>query len=1003
MRIALTLILLLVGSICHGQDPRVALSKSITLAEQYTKQIKYREAAAEYAKARGIAVQLFGANDIRIAALAQAEGMLHRQLGDFAKAEQLISQGLKIAEAARDNEFIAEALNNLAAVKWEQAAYLEAQTLHERGLQLLIRTYGERSAEAAISRGNLGGVYEALGDYTRAEALMLQSLQALRTHQPKRALELASGLRNLADLYTRQGQYPRSERLLLEAMQIQERAVGLNHHEVGRTRNNLAALFSIMGQYEKAETLQKQVLANLESSLGAEHPDVARILTNLAIAYQQQKRYDEAEPLYQRALSIRQKTYGKEHPDIALIEHNMAGFYVAQKKYPQAAALYEDSLAIRKKALGTDHPTVSFSLVAMGELEYRQGRPDAARKCFDEARLIREAKLSENHPDMAYLHSILGELDQATQRWEASAKHFDLARRSFRKHVDQVLPSLPEAEQLLFLKHTEEPHFHAALSLVVAQPENQSIVDQSASWVLNGKALAQQALAQGALLARDTTNPQLAEVVKVLLLLRKQLASLTMISEAKEPDAARQARIAELSKQEQVQSQKLAQQGARPLGSGVWIEINQVRQALPADSVLIEIARIKYNDQQKLDIEPNELPERYVAWLIPAQNGGQIRFVNLGDAAMIDELVRAARIALNEAPALIREQGEIEAEKKLAPVLKKLADKILYPLLTNNKPGQTIYLSPDSLLWLVPWSALPLENDAYAIEKFDIRFLVTGRDLIRAEVSQKSGQPIIFANPDFNLDPAAVEAATQQILPQSSGKRNALRAVAPSGKFKLGEVVPLPGTKAEAEFILPQIETYTTNKATVYSDKWALEAIFKVLQRPQVLVLSTHGFFQEEQSKSTAGVAAPQQATNPLLRCGLLLTGCNKPIDTSQVDGEDGILTGLEIVSADLRGTELVVLSACETGLGEVRNGEGVAGLRQAFQLAGARAVVSTLWQVPDRETAKLMVQFFTGLAKSGDKAKALRESQLKLIAGRRDRYGAAHPFFWAAFTITGD
>jgi len=591
-------------------------------------------------------------------------------------------------------------------------------------------------------------------------------------------------------------------------------------------------------------------------------------------------------------------------------------------------------------------------------------------------------------------------LHGAMGQWETATDEADRARRSIRRYVASTLPMLSEQEQLQFLKNVDEVGFSLALSLGVHEHGNPRIAARSAEWLINGKALAQQALGDRALLARDSDDPAVAGPVKQLLSVRDQLATLTLTAPKPGTEAARRGELAELTKREEELSRTVGRAAGHAAGAESWIGVDAVRKALPKDALLVEIIRLSTATFQVKSGDTHGLPPHYFAWIIPAAGDGEIAVVDLGDAQKIDGALQTARTELESGAERVAAESEAAAEKHLQGPMRILAALVFDPLLPHFGRAKHLILSPDASLWLVPWAALPLADGRYAIERFDIRYVVTGRDLADPGPVQEfePSAPVVFANPDYDLAPADHGSSPRAKV--SAGQRTQAKR--------------LPGTAAEAKAVKPFLKKYANADPLLYLDKDALKSTFNTLQGPRVLVLSTHGFFMPDierfvvsledltpEGTGTIIVRKVRPVENPLLRCGLLLAGCNRaPAEVSGSD--DGIVTGLEILGTDLRGTEMVVLSACETGLGDVHNGEGVAGLRQAFQLAGAKAVVATLWSIPDRETASLMSDFFANLAAGQTKSDALRGAQLSMIKARRARGGAAHPLFWAAFTLTG-
>jgi CHAT domain-containing protein len=260
-----------------------------------------------------------------------------------------------------------------------------------------------------------------------------------------------------------------------------------------------------------------------------------------------------------------------------------------------------------------------------------------------------------------------------------------------------------------------------------------------------------------------------------------------------------------------------------------------------------------------------------------------------------------------------------------------------------------------------------------------------------------------MADPDYDLSPADANKLAANILSrrppgiavvQARPPGNpsfAVRGDSGAGLPGLDGFERLKGTASEAEKSRQKFRQLANQEPSVFLQQQALEKVFKAALSPRFVFLGTHGF---------ALSSRKNKRDNPLAVCGLALAGANKHAG-ARGEEDDGILTGLEIIGTDLRGTELVVLSACDTGLGKAADGEGVLGLRQAFQLAGAQTVIATLWSVPDNP--KLVEDYLTGLADGADRAEALQKAQVAMLEYRRKRYGDTHPFYWAAFTATGE
>lgn len=391
----------------------------------------------------------------------------------------------------------------------------------------------------------------------------------------------------------------------------------------------------------------------------------------------------------------------------------------------------------------------------------------------------------------------------------------------------------------------------------------------------------------------------------------------------------------------------------------------RIQSRLPDTAVLLEMLRYRPMTVMAATEAERWQPARYGAYVI--KRTGRPVFIDFGSADQIDDLVVEFRRTLAQP------RGTLAHD-----LGRRLDDLLMQPLRPILGGATTLYLSPDGILNLLPFAALVDEQDRYLLETFSFNYVSTGRDLTRtrSQAGTASNVPVVLGDPAFDGVVDTTAAAAENVATRGLRDRTFDR---------------LPGTATESRAVGSLL-----SPATVLTGTEATETALKTVQSPRVLHIATHGFFLADQDLSTAmSAGGATRLEDPMLRSGIVLAGAN----IGKSGNDDGVLTALEAAGLNLSGTQLVVLSACETGVGEVKTGEGVFGLRRAFMVAGAETLVMSLWQVDDTATQRLMAEFYQRLTRGQDRGEALRQASLTVMKDPAYR----HPFFWASFIAAGE
>lgn len=921
-----------------GNEHPATLVSMNNLAGLYESQGHYQDAVPLYKEVLRLRKQVMGKeHPDTLVSMSNLAGLYESQ-GRYQDAEPIYNEGLQISAKVLGDEHpdTLAYRNNLAFLYQAQGRYLEAEPIYKEVFRLRKKVLGDEHPDTLISMNNLAVLYESQGRYNDAELNFEEVLRLRKKVLGKEHIQTITSIYNLAALYKSQGRYGEAESIFKEALQLCKKALGDEHPQTMTSINMLAGLYKAQHRYKEAEPLYKETLELRRKILGPKNPATLSSMNSLALLYDAQGRYEKAESLLKDALRLTEKILRPENPKIFVIKNNLASLYLEQGRYKKAELLLKDALRLSKKLLGRENPdTIYYSNNLAGVYE-SQGNYSKAELLLKDALRLSKKVMDKNHPFTLVVQSNYIMLLVKTDRPVAALRQLQkqeelLLSRSFQ----ELYTSSSEKVRRLYLQSTNNFQ-KIVFSLANHQPEKE-YQQYAAEVMLRWKQVyAEESSAQHRLLnfGDDLETEEL----------ERQLAA----AQAKVSQALRQPKqkqnVAELIERfNQDETALLAL--VHHLRTGLEVEkvtLDQVLAALPQDSGLIE-----YRLFSPVEFKTGDSGELHLA------------------ALLLFGVLEAKRSFL------FRDLGPFaEIEKHLKDKIPEAYKRLLGPFDDQIKNLKQLYIAPDGPLSLLSFASLRLPDGRFLAERQQINRLQTGRDLLEDKEDVPLGKGMVAIG-GVNYGPPPKTAEQIDLHQLATPFKGAARQL-DDGFIKL------PASRRETKNIFAKYKNNTQGKQFIGDD--TSEYNLKHLkQPPRILHLSTHGFYLTDEKKELADEA-------PLLLSGLALAGANNGLQ-GKLDkhGDDGLLYSLEVLGLNLQGTELVSLSACDTGKGVVDYSEGVYGLVRAFRTAGAKNVLMTLTPVGDKTSKDFMEKFYDHyLAKNLRPSQALHQTRLDFIRNGR-------------------